>query len=435
METQKGSYTLLADDNSQFSNNKDRRDGFKAHLVYNLILNGRIAFSDNQVICSSNLQSLVAYDPVILALFEQGFFDLAVRSDFDTESGVASLPSVHQAFVRERKIRFAANRYDETPALALIERHARPIPWSYDAIRTNYTATCQSLLLREFRPLLSDSEFDLFEAAIEAERERDDGLGREFLQNRLHEEAVRAGIRIDEDRRELIRRCTDAPYLSNLPSLIDLNPIYADEHRASFDLMRGTGLQLESTEGEKAPCRFDHAHYVAGLCRLTVDDIRFLQELPARQDYLRLSNGNISTEADFEAAFRAFLEFNLLVEDRIAARFPEIASRSAGDPDRIFYRQKAKDYGKAVGGDAVGILIGTALPFFPLSLCSQVIFDVGSWLRGEQPARSVGADVLERETARKRLEAHLGRSGAGAKLTMEDRPEPGSAFAKEIIVS
>lgn len=434
MEGQAGCYTLLADDNSQFSNTEARRKDFKAHLIYNLILNGRIAFSDNQVICSSNLQHLVSYDPTILALFEEGAFDIAIRADFDRESGVASLRTIHQAFVEERKIRAAARRFDETPALALIERHARPIPWHYNAIRSNYTETCQQLLLREFRPLLGDTEFDRFAAAIEAEKVRDSGLGREFLQNRLHEDMSALGIDMGGPRRDLIRRCTDAPYLSNLPTLIGLNPIYADEHRASFDLMRGAGLALETTDGTRAPCVFDHEHYVAGLCRLTPDDIRFLQELPARQTYLRLSGG-IRSEADYEETFDAFVEFNLLVEDRIATRFPEIARHSPGDPDRSFLRQKAKQYGKAGGDDVAGILIGLYAPLLPLSLCRQVIFDLCSWARGEQPVRSLGPEPVEREKARKRLKAHLVATGAGGKLQVENRAERGSAFAKEIIVS
>lgn len=426
---------MLADDNSRFSNDQALRAGFKAHLVFNLALNGRIVFSDNQVICSDNLQKLVAHDPVVHALLEEGFFDLAIRADFNGESGIASLPVVHQAFVDERKIRHAARHYDETPALALIERHARPIPWRYDAIRTNYTSTCERLLLREFRELLGDQDYDWLASAIAAEKERDDGLGRKFLQDRLPDDMAHAGIVLDEARRDLIRRCTEAPYLSNLPSLIGLNPIYADQHRPSFDLMRGARQDVEVTDGRLVPCRFDHAHYVAGLCRLTVDDIRHLQDLPARRTYARLSSGSIRSQSDYDDAYEAFVEFNLLVEDRIASRFPEIARRSSGDDTRTFYKQKAKQYGGAAAEDAAGFLIGRLLvDALPLSLCRQVILDIRDWLRGPQQARTSEAAVLDRVLVQHRLGAHLERSGEAERIGLEDSPGPGP-FVKEIIVS
>ena len=434
MEARAGCYTLLADDNSQFSNSRDRRAEFKAHLVYNIILNGTIVFSDNQVLCSSNLQSLVAHDRVTLALLEEGFFDLAIRQDFDGEPGVASLARVHDAFVRERKIRHAAKRFEDTPALALIDRHAGRIPWPYGSIRTNYSDNCRRLLLREFEPLLTSTEFERFRERIET-GESDRGLGREFLQNNLPDEMTAMEIAVDDGMRQLIRRCTDAPYLSNLPSLIGLNPIYADEHRASFDLMRGRRHQLEATDAERTPCRFDYEHYVKGLCSLTLDDIRSLQDLPSRQTYLRLSDGGIRAQSDYDEAFRAFREFNLLVEDRIASRFPEIARASSGDPDRSFIKQKAREYGKAAAEDVTGILIGWAVKAFPLSLCRQVLIDVRAWVHGEQPRQGIGIELLEHDIVQKRLDDHLKLQGEDRKLRVEDRSNGGSPFAKEIIVS
>jgi len=431
MERLTGCYTLLADDNSRFSNSLPLQDSFKAHLVYNLILNGRIAFSDNQVICSSNLQELAAADPTVIALFENGFFDLAIRADFDAESGRASLRSVHEAFVCEEKIRFASKDYDGNPALALIERCARAIPWSYTAVRSSYTENCERLLLREFRPLLTDAEFEQLREILAAEKERDSGLGREFLQNRLHLRMRRSGISVGKERRDLIRRCTDAPYLSNLPASIGLNPIYADEHRASFDLMRGGGHAFETTGEVKAPSRFDHEHHVAGLCRLNVDDILFLQEVPARQSYLRLSSGGIREERDYHEAFDAFVEFNLLVEDRIATRFPEIARHSPADADRIFYKQKAKNYAAAGAEDLFGILVGMICPVVPLSLCRQLILDI--W--PSRGVRSLPADTVEREMIKRRLAEHLDSVGAADKLKVEDRPVEGRSFSKEIIIS
>jgi hypothetical protein len=433
MEGQTGCYTLLADDNSRFANDPALIRVFKAHLLYNLILNGRIAFSDNQVICSANLQALAASDPTLIALVENGLFDLAVRSR-PAQGGIASLRSVHADFVDERKIRHAALDYDSTPALALFDRCAAKLPWTYDVIRRNYTSGAEQLLLREFRAVLADSEFDRLGEILRAEKERDQGLGREFLQNRLHLQMRKAGIRVDKSRRELIRRCTDAPYLSNLPATIGLNPIYAHEHSASFDLMRGGGATFETTGAIKAPSRFDHSHYVEGLCRLTLDDVIFLQDLPSRSAYLERSGAGPTGSGDYERAVDAFVEFNLLLEDRIAARFPEIARHSPGAPDRTFYKQKALAYGAAGAEDLFGILVGQFCPVAPLALCKQVLIDILPERFRRKP-RSVPAETVQREVTRRRLAEHLQQAGTAELLDVEERPVGGRPFSKEIVIS
>lgn len=431
MDAQSGCYTLLADDNSRFSNDPSLIRTFKAHLLYNLVLNGRIAFSDNQVICSANLQKLAATDPTLIALIENGLFDVAVRF-VPEQGGVLSLRSVHRAFIDENKIRHAALDYDSSP-LALFERHATKVPWTYDVIRNNYTSGAEQLLVREFRQVLTDTEFDRFLAILSEEKDRDSGLGREFLQNRLHLRMRKAGIAVGKSRRELIRRCTDAPYLSNLPATIGLNPIYAHEHSASFDLMRGGGAELETTGAVRAPSRFDHSHYVEGLCRLTLDDVQFLQELPSRRAYLERSAG-LAGESDYDQAVAAFVEFNLLLEDRIASRFPEIARRSSGAPDRTFYKQKALAYAGAGAEDLFGILVGHFCPVAPLALCKQVLLDVLPERFRPKP-RSVPADTVRREVTRRRLAEHLRDAGQAERLDVEERTIGGRPFSKEIVIS
>lgn len=429
-----GCYTLLADDNCHFANDPKLLRSFKAHLVYNLVLNGRIAFSDNQVICSSNLQTLAASDATVIALFEKGFFDLAIRSDFDETSGPASLQVVHQAFLKERKIRHAARRYDANGALGRIARCSRPLPWSYSAVRQNYTDRCEQLLLREFRPLLSDTGFENLTEILVSEKMRDSGLGRVFLQERLHRRMRSAGIRVGEARNALIMRCTEAPYLSNLPATIGLNPIYGDEHRASFELLRGGDQPLATTGEENVPSRFDHEHYVEGLCRLNLDDIRWLQEAPARRVYLSLTAAGIAGEQAYEDAFRAFVEFNRLIEDRIASRFPEIARHSPGDPGRKFLKQHARRYAAAGADDLLGIAVAAVSSVVPLALCKQVLFDVVGPLTGVPPP-TLPTDEVEREVLRRRLGEHLRRAGRAERIQVEDQPVAGAPFVKEIIIS
>ena len=432
MDSQAGCYTLLADDNSRFSSDPALIHTFKAHLLYNLVLNGRIAFSDNQVICSANLQKLAATDATLIALLENGLFDVAVRSRPE-QGGIASLRSVHKDFIDERKIRHAELDYDASP-LDLFERHAGKLPWTYEVIRNNYTSGAEQLLLREFGRVLADAEFDRFRAIIAEEKERDSGLGREFLQNRLHLRMREAGIAVGRARRELIRRCTDAPYLSNLPASIGLNPIYAQEHGASFDLMRGGGAAFETTGEVRAPSRFDHSHYVEGLCRLTLDDVLFLQKLPSRRAYLERSGGGLAGESDYDQAVAAFVEFNLLLEDRIASRVPDIARHSSGAPDRTFYKQKAIAYAGAGAEDLFSIVVGHFCPVAPLALCKQVLLDVLPERFRRKP-RSVPVESVQREVNRRRLAEHLGTAGRAERLEVEDRLVGGRPFSKEIVIS
>lgn len=428
-----GCYTLLADDNCRFSNDRSLEPHFKAHLVYNIILNGRITFSDNQVICSSNLQALAATDATIKALLHERMFDLAVRLGFDDHEQTP-LALVHQMFLKEGKIRYASKHYERSPGLALIEQCANPVYWEYEDVRRRYTETCQKILHSRFQPLLSEAEFDRFIGLIEAEKVRDRGLGREFLQNRLHVQMVEAGIAVDEERRKLIRRCTDAPYLSNLPATIGLNPIYGEEHRESFDLVRGGSPEFETTGESRVPSRFDYEHFVAGLCQLNLDDILSLQELPARRTYLELSARGLGGEDEFEDAYAAFVEFNLLLEDRIARAFPEIAAHSPGTPDRFFSKQRASAYKAAATEDLFGIAVGWICPFLPISTCKQLVLDLRAAVMGPPPEDAAREEVERRIRAR-RLTHHLERTGAVDRLRGAEQCAVGSPFAKEIIVS
>lgn len=436
----KDCYTLLADDSSLFANSTGFYKPFKAHIVLNVILNGGIVFSDNQTICSRNLRMLARDDGLIQELFKQGQFGVALRQGFkeDAPEEMVSMAILHDAFVKEGKIRHAETDFEKSGELLFIEQHARRVPWSYDAVRTNYTDTCQAVLLNEFRPILNDTHYAVFGSLISEERERDKGLGREFLQNRLGQQMAAAGMIIDDGIRKKLQSCTDAPYVSNLPKTIGLDPIYSEEHRASFELVRGRKAQFEDIDDpDDVEMRLDHAHFIEGLTWLDVDDVAFLQHCGERRHYLKVLGLMAEDAKHFDDLEEAFKALNLRIEDRIIRRMPGLKSHSPSGARRRFRKQVAVaiDNGSAVGMDVLGLTVeavGCALP--PgLGIASKLLLDVVKTRIEGLEDESAMADWARREIQRDRLAAYLKGKQADSRMSFEMATT--SSFEKEIIVS
>jgi hypothetical protein len=99
-------YTLLADPNLPISIDESLCKAFKAHLIYVLIFNNSIVFSDSQAISSSNLRRLAARDGVIRDLFKNGRFHLAIRrgASEDNVAELLDLDNIQTSFLREGKL-------------------------------------------------------------------------------------------------------------------------------------------------------------------------------------------------------------------------------------------------------------------------------------------------------------------------------------------
>lgn len=372
-------YTLLADDSSAYSRHADQRNAFLAHLVYSAIVNGHIVFSDNQIIGSPNLRNLAAGHSTIRAGFEEGLFSLAVRADFNGSRGLASLAEVHEAFVREAKLERHPELKQFSSELVLLESRAQKIPWPYPVVRTNFTQRCHDLLHDRFRERLNPDQHRVFMGLIEAEMERDQGLGREFLQYGLIKQMRRKRLPTPRDTSTLLQQCIDAPYVSNLPITLGLNPIYATEHEASFKLLRGNSVFFHDfSEPRAEERRLPYRHFVAGLLQLDLDDIQELQDTRAATSYRKLQRQALLTVADVTAIEDAFFALNTEIEEKIYDRvFRTRRSQRTGELLDVRRQYATRfQHGANVAIDVVGIVASTYFGGIELGAATKVVLDV-----------------------------------------------------------
>lgn len=429
------SYTLLADDSAPLSRENAAYREFKAHLIYTVIINGGIVFSDNQIVTSPNLRLLTRQDGVIKQLFRDKYFAVAMRENFNGSERRATIREIHEAFVNEGKIARGSFSYDFGNELDFLEHHAVKRGWSYEQIRENYTRDCEQILLRCFSSRVDAESFARFRDAIAFERERDGGLGRQFIQYRLREQMVAQGVPFSDDDQDMVRRCSDAPYVSNLPRTIGLNPIYAPQHADSFQLVRGCELRFVDVDAPRdIAAKIPYSHFVEGLIQLDLDDINALHQTTAFRQLTALQASEQRDQQNFDAIEEAFLELNIEIEDRIVSRFPGLRQHSPGDQKKRLRRQAAVtfDHGTAVATDMLTLALDflSGVPF--LGTGTKLIFDrVTDRIEAGDLRPKLGTAAYLRQ--KRALEEHLRSLDKAQMLNIEELITT-QGFPKETVV-
>ena len=426
-----GNYTLLADDNCAYSKRKKLYDNFRAHIIFNIITNGGITFSDNQVMSSPNLRLLIRQDSVIRELLKQRYITIAVRR-VPTE-GILPFATTFGAFLAEGKVPRGFKKLENSPEIAFMERHAERIPWSFDEVRRTFTDNCKKMIFEQLGRRLPETHLEALREIIAGEELRDGGgLGRAFLQNRLPSVLGRYDILPEAEAKTLMRTYTDAIYLSNLPKTMGLNPIYAEEHEESFRLMRGYDYRLEpfGDELDLKP-RLDARHFTHGLNQLDIDDISKIQQTDTFRSFQILS----ATEdplADFNMMSVVYCELNRVIEDHIIDRFRPLMRGSPAPDPRKLRRQYgvAFESGATVVMDILSLGLGALMPTIPGIFSNFVIDAIRSKI--DPPRRHL--DGARHDHDLKRLRDYLAAEGRAGEISFDEKMVRTSSFDKEIMV-
>lgn len=430
-----GNYTLLADDNCRYSRQSKLYEAFRAHIVFNIIANGTITLSDNQLMSSPNLRLLIRQDSVIRELVKERRIVLAVREHGDT--GIMPLADVFEAFRLEGKLPKGFKRIGDSPEIAFLEQHGEKRPWNFASVRSNFTDTSKSIIFAQLRnEQLTEADIASVQELIAAEQERDGGgLGREFLQRRLPAAMGQYGILTQPKAKRLLTTCTDAVYLSNLPKTIGLNPIYAEEHQASFRLMRGHDFKFEPFGDDvDLKARLNAEHFTHGLNQLDLDDINAIQRTDAFRSFGRLSQSD-NPVGDFDQMFLAYGELNRVIEDRIVDRFRPLMRNSPIPEPRWMRRQcgVAVSQGSTIVMDVLSIasfLKFTPEFFIPGLIANWVVDAVRKRIDPPRPH----LDAARRDLELKRLGDYLADQDKTGKLRFGEQLVRTQSFDKEIIV-
>ncbi len=427
-----GTYTLLADENSRFSKDSNLFKSFKAHVIFNILVNGELTFSDNQIMSSPNLRLLVRNDGLTKMLVKEGQIGLAVRNADGT--GPQHLHEVFEAFLQEGKLPEGYRDLRKSPEIDFVQEHGKLIPWGYDAVRNNFTNDCERIIIEQGRIAFDAGQADFLHNALREEADRNSGLGRIFLQRDLPEMMEKAGLLAKSEAVAFLTRCSDAVYLSNLPKTIGLQPIYAEEHRESFMLLRGGRYELSDFDDplDLKP-RLTAKHFTEGLNMLDMEDVGQVHESDAFREFHRL-NRDPDRIGSFDNLFVVYGELNRVIEDRIITRFRELARHSPAPDPRQLRRQYGTWISQGVKRATDVLSIANVFPSITgvvLGWASSFLVDaVNAKINPERKHVDAAMHDLERA----RLEAYLRSRGKGDALEFEQEIGTSEGFEREIIV-
>ncbi|MFK3781752.1 hypothetical protein [Agrobacterium sp. NPDC089420] len=413
-------YSLLADDNQQISIDAKYKKALKAHIIITLTFNDNMVFSDNQLVTSPNLRDLIARDGVIRELSKEKLFSLAARQGHDESapSQIQTLLETQKQFFAQGKITSERIDIGRVKDLDFADQHFRKIGWNYREVRQHFTDVVATLLCDQFSPLLSPSDFRTFSEILSEERERDRGLGREFLQRRFPSLVMQRLVNPPEQTHQLIHDCTEGPYISNLPRVLSLNPIYASSHARSFETMRGLKLaQLEPAFSFKSKPRLSYEHYIEGLSRLDVDDIMWLRQTDELKEYQSFAHRDLSKSAVAHDLTVSFQSINQRIVDRIIDRFPELKASTSEAPDQIIRSRWAKaEFAGGILLEAIGAAVELQTG---LGLGISVLFSLAERKFGASNKRISQHDNAQWEARNRQLGHLLEDKGMDAKIAFE----------------
>ncbi|RKQ71015.1 hypothetical protein DES40_0323 [Litorimonas taeanensis] len=426
-------FTLWADDSQPEAIDPKQRKSFKAHLILNAILNDRIVMSDSQVITCRNFRHLVRDDACVSELIKSGVFSVAMRTKEKGNGPISDLMSLDTEFHKTGKIRPDNTMGDRrVEDLEFLEKHAPKKIWSISEIGNNYANNAKRIIYEHFCSMLDDRD-RLTAREIIRERESVRNLDRFFLQEEFLS-LLQPRLQSKYDMRILKKGLHDsyiAPYISNLPSILNLNPIYLPNHKKSFQIFRGSSYEMVDMEDPIIiEPELDHSHFVEGLCRLDIDDIFSLKSSKFIKNYVALSGKGINSAHDHESLQHAFFEANIAIERKIIERFQGLKTSTTVPNIQHVKRQYARD--KKAIGVALDIL-GLAL-FMPFAgTITSALFDVYEKRKfgtaDEQNMKVIGSHRSELN----KIERYLKQSNQSSALNTELIIHDTNSFKQETI--
>lgn len=427
----KRAYTLLADDTLPISSAPERERAFAAHVVYACLTNEQIVFSDNQIVNSRNLRALIDADGPVRALVKDGVAAAALRAVGGGAAGPSAvaepgrrLRRVEEAFVSEGKLRADVASFDPSRTLDFIEAHAPILDWTYSAVRDGFTAGCERAFASDAsRAAFGSERFDLIQTLIAEEKERsaavDAGLGRQFLQVRLPEALSARGLALSPAQAEHLRDCSEGPYLSNLPRVLGLDPIYEARHRSAFDLMREASAErLEEADAPRAQrVKLSADFFIEGLLRLQADDIHRLRESAAFRSFVSRSQTTELTQSAVDDIAVAFEILMIEIEDRIIERFPELGLHTTAPAPRVLRTRWARIQTTAgLAFEMANLALTSAgLPAIP-GIGQDMLITEARKQAGADEARLAASEAARRRISWRRIADALGAAGRAARM-------------------
>lgn len=315
-------YWMLADTELPISRDKSLIGSFEAHFKHALLFNEKLMVSDAQAVNCVNLRSLIVDKPSFRELLGKDLFSVAVR-DPNGDSVGQSLTEVRNAFKAEGKQHLSQQEFENNYDLDLIDEVSERVPYTYSALRSNYTSKVIEIFSNStLKVLLGAENQKIILEQLLLEKERDNGLGRVFLHKNLQHRLVQIGKgEVWERCAEDIMKFSDAPYVTGIPSLLDTNPIYAPIHQESFQMLNPeVKSHIEQGVSKTITTELHLSSYEEALAKLEPEDILFLRDSIEFESYQKYIKLGINGTHQQDNALDALIAYQELIDQYIVKR-------------------------------------------------------------------------------------------------------------------
>lgn len=316
------SYWMLADTELPIARNPVLQNSFEAHFKHALLFNEELMISDAQAVNCVNLRTLVNDSSSFKELLSHGLLSIATR-DPSGLNLADPLTKVRDAFFREGKHHMNQSRFLLDSDLELLNDRCNIVPYTYAALRDNYTQS----IFRVFegskaKELFGSDTQQLFLDRLRNEAQRDGGLGRVFLHKNFENDLKSI------NRHELwakhfqdIIKLSDAPYVTGIPQVLATNPIYSPAHQESFQL--AFPQKPQTTEKGKRialATNLNLSSYEDALSKLHPEDILHLRDSYEFKKYQEHIKKGVSGQRQLDDAWEALKSYQELIDDYIIRR-------------------------------------------------------------------------------------------------------------------
>lgn len=411
---QKATLTLLADDQGRLATGDEARHFLKAHLVQQALTNTSITVPDSFLINNANLRALLRDDETVQGLVRHRILCFAVRDTVLRHS--AGLISLATSFREKGSLRDSVQDA-ATTELRFVDVNAKVLSWKIADVAANYAALSRKAL---FSPR-TDDVLRAPQAALLRRIINDDRGGqidRNLIYFEIEDLFERHNAPLSPTQLAHLRLCVDAPYHSNLPSLLALDPAYDEQTRASFELMRGLTLTATELDGAREmPDRLDAKHYVYGLTQLPLDAILTHRDSFEFKAFIQA----MATKANPDDVEDTFFHNDVAIQTAILAQFPDLQARSSIVAKRKISKKvhEFRKDGVSRLTDVVSIgmsVAGLSLPA-GIGFCANHLVDYVRGHASEAASKRPLDDIATYEKEKRRLRRYLQDKGLDAKIS------------------
>lgn len=315
-------YWMLADTELPIARDLSHKSSFEAHFKHGLLFNEKLMISDAQAVNCTNFRSLISGDTGFKELMSPELLAIAVRDPSGT-SHCDSLTAVRDSFHNANKRNMELEQFLSDDDLNFVNEHCEIIPYTYSALRDNYTNNILEIFNGESAKSVfgSDTQQLLIERLL-LEAERDQGLARIFLHKNFEADLHNIGQHDIWSRyRDDILRFSDAPYVTGIPKVLHTKPIYSPHHQQSFELAYPQKPQkVEKGKPIEITTNLHLSSYEHALAKLSPQDILFLRDSYEFRTYQKQINNGVSSDNALENTLDALIEYQNLIDQYIIKR-------------------------------------------------------------------------------------------------------------------